>query len=218
MMTENRPYALVLLLLLMVFLPTAAQTLQEKDALRRQRFSKIEYYHVGAGFETSVNKNLLVGPKVYAGIGSYRNLFCADAGLKLLWRNPTGSADKERVAMWQLPVFISASANLLRWQQNTVYVGGELDYHLMLGANHHVAVGDATVDDEDLGRSYASASLHLGMRLNRWNVSLYCERDLAPAFDQQYVYESAKYDYDALHDAIFERMRFGVSLSYTFPF
>ena len=206
------------LLLLTAFLPAVAQTPQEKDALRQKRFSKIEYYHVGAGIEAGFNKNLLVGPKVYAGIGSYRNLLCVDAGLKLLWLNPAGSADKERVSMWQLPVFAAVSANLLRWQKNALYVGGELDYHLILSATHHLPVNNATVSDKDLGSKYASASLRLGLRMDRWDVSLFCERDLAPAFEQKYVYETPAYDYDALHDAIFERMRFGVSLSYTFPF
>ena len=202
----------------MVLLPVTAQTPQEKDALRRQRFCKIDFYHVGAGVDLGVNKNLLLGPKIYGGVGSYRNWLCADVGLKLLRLNPTGSADKERVSVWQLPVFVTVSANVLRWQQNAVYVGAELDYHLKLGASHHLAEGDVTVSDDKLARNHASAGLRLGLRLNRWDVSLFCERDLAPAIDQKHVYESADYDYDALHDAIFERLRFGVTLSYLFPF
>ena len=217
MMTRSRQCLLALLLLLMPLLPVAAQTPQEKTALRTQRFSKIDFYHVGAGVDLGVNENLMVAPKIYVGVGSYRKVLCADVGMKLLRLNPTGPADKERVSMWQLPVFVTVSANVLRWQQNAIYFGGELDYHLKLGAGHHLAEGDVTVSDDKLACNHASAGLRLGLRLNRWDVSLFCERDLAPAIDQKRIYESPDYDYDALHDAIFERLRFGVTLSYLFP-
>lgn len=218
MMRINKRYTFALFLLTVSLLPALAQTLQEKDALRRQRFSKLEYYHVGAGIEAGMNKNFVTGPKVYAGIGSYRNLFSADVGLKLLWMTTFKSSQEESVSQRQIPFFVSASANLLRWHNAAVFIGGELAYHLQLGATHQLADSKTSQSDNQLASNHASASIKLGTRINNWDFSLFCQRDFAPAYDQKYVYETADYDYDALHSTIFERIRFGVSVNYLFPF
>ena len=205
------------LLLLSSFFHVAAQMTQEKDALRQKRFKMIEFSHIGTGIETGFNQNFVVGVKGFAGIGSYRNFFSADVGLKLLWTNPISSSYKERITMWQMPVFIAVSTNLLRWQQYSIYLGGEIDYHLKVGAKHKLSANDALVNDRELGCSHTSASLRLGLRLNKLDIGLFYEYDLSPSFNQKHVYESPTYDYDALHDAIFERIRFGMSISYLFP-
>ena len=194
------------------------QKLQEKYALRHQRFSELEYYHVGAGIETSMNDNFVIGPKVYVGIGSYRNLFSADMGLKLLWMTTFRSSQEESVSQRQVPFFVSASANLLRWHNAAVFIGGELAYHLQLGATHQLADSKPSQSDNQLARSHVSASITVGTKIGNWNFFLFCQRDFAPAYDQKYVYETAGYDYDALHSIIFERIRFGLSVNYLFTF
>lgn len=218
MMRINKRYTFALFLLTVSLLPALAQTLQEKDALRRQRFSKLEYYHVGAGIEAGMNKNFVTGPKVYAGIGSYRNLFSADVGLKLLWMTTFKSSQEESVSQRQIPFFVSASANLLRWHHSAVYLGGEFAYHLQIGVTHQLPDGKTSYSDNELANNHTSVSIKVGTRLNNWDFCLFWQRDLAPAFNQKYVYESADYDYDTLHSTIFERMRFGICANYLFSF
>jgi len=209
---------IITLLLIAALLPATAQTSEEKQQLRRQRFSKIDYWHAGVGLDAGFNQTFTVGPRLFAGFGTHRNLLTADAGVKLLWLNPVGSASKERVSQRQLPVFAQVGLNLLRWQHNALYVGGEAAYHLQLGASHYLPEGEKTETDDNLAKNHASLSARIGLRLGRWDVALSWQRDLAPAFSQQYVYESFAYDYDQLHDTLFERSRFGITLSYLFPF
>ena len=211
-------YVLGLLLMLSSFFTVMAQTQQEQFSLRQLRFNHIEYYHVGVGIEAGINENFLVGPRACVGIGSYRNLFCADVGLKLLWENLFTSSTKECVSQRQLPLFVSASVNALRWHRSAVYIGGEFAYHLQMGATHQLSDGKTSYSDNQLANNHTSVSMKLGARLNNWDFCLFCQRDLSPAFNQKYVYESADYDYDTLHSTIFERMRFGICANYLFPF
>lgn len=217
-MTVYKRHTIILLLLLISLLPGLAQIQQDQNAIRQQRFSMIEYYHFGVGIEAGMNKNLLLGPKVYVGIGSFRNLFNADIGLKLLWMNPFLPSKEESVSLLQLPLFISASVNFLRWQNGAAYFGGTMAYHLSLGASHHINDGNTTYSDSQLANNHASAEVKLGIRLNNWDISLFGQRDLAPAFNQKYVYETAGYDYNVLYNTIFERLRFGMSVNYIIPF
>ena len=215
MMTSHRIDTLLLLLCLAV-MPLAAQTDGEKQQLRNQRFCKVDYYHAGIGIDAASGHYLTAGPKIFVGLGSYRSLVTADAGMKLLYANPFGSSSEERVSQLQLPLFAAASVNVLRWHNSSIYIGAELDYHLHLGATHHIP--STSVSDDNLASGHASAALRLGVRLNRWDLGIYYEYDLAPAYDQKYVYESAAYDYEALHDDLFARTRFGISISHLLPF
>lgn len=208
---------IITLMLLATMLTATAQTEEAKQHMRRQRFSQIEYYHVGVGLDAGLNQNVQAGPRLFAGIGTYRNIITADVGLKLLFTRPAGSLSDEHVSQRQLPIFAQVGFNLLRWQHNTLYIGGEAAYSLHLGASHYMPLGDITDDDEDLAHNHASLAARIGLRLNRWDVALTWQRDLAPAYNQQYVYESAAYNYDQLHDQLFERSRFGITLAYIFP-
>ena len=205
-------------LFLMLSSTIMAQTQPEKMTLRQLRFNNIEYYHVGVGIEAGINENFLVGPRACVGIGSYRNLFCADVGLKLLGENLFTSSNKECVSQWQLPLFVSASVNALRWHHSAVYLGGEFAYHLQIGATHQLPDGKTSYSDNELANNHTSVSIKVGTRLNNWDFCLFWQRDLAPAFNQKYVFESADYDYDTLHSTIFERMRFGICANYLFSF
>lgn len=211
-------YILGLFLMQSSLFTVMAQTQQEKFTLRQLRFNSIEYYHVGVGIEAEGNENFLIGSKVCVGIGSYRNLFCADVGFKLLWENLLTPSNKECVSQRQLPLFFSASVNVLRWHHSAVYIGGEFAYHLQIGGTHQLSDGKTSYSDNQLANNHTSVSIKLGTRINNWDFCLFCQRDLAPAFNQKYVYESADYDYDALHNTIFERIRFGICANYLFPF
>lgn len=209
---------LIITLLLAVSLPAAGQRDEAQQQLRRERFSRIDYWHVGVGADAAFGPTACIGPKVFGGFGSCRNLLMVDAGLKLQWLNPFAPTTEEHVSQRQLPLFIQAGVNVLRWHQGALYVGGELAYHMQLGASHCLPKGGITESDDRLARSHAAATARIGLRQGRWDIALTWQRDLAPAYRQQYVYESAAYDYDTLHDPLFERQRFGIALAYIFPF
>ena len=218
MIHRKRLHILTFLLLIASNQTHGQSNEKEKEAVRRSRLDKVEFYHTGVGIEMGAIHNFVFGPLVYAGIGSYRNLINADIGLKLLWTNPVGSSSKERISHLNLPVFASVSLNLLRWQQGCTYLRGEFDYHLFLAARHHLPDDGGKYFDKDLSHGYASTSLRLGVRLRNWDIHAFYEWDLAPSFDQKYVYESPYYDYENLRNALFDRSRFGLSASYIIPF
>lgn len=213
-MNAPKRFHIVVLFMFIALSPISSQTTKEKDELRQQRFSQIDYYHTGIGVDAAFNHNVIVGPKVYVGIGSFRNLINADLGIKLLWTNPFISSSKENITQRQLPIFLSVSCNVLRWKSGSAYFGAEMDYHLSLYANHQLPKKSGTISDNNLMHSHASASIRLGVYLGQWNIGAFYDYYLAPSYNQKYVYESPAYDYDALHDALFERTHLGISVAY----
>ena len=215
---KSRPLLTVLLLLAGV-LSAMAQTPTDgqKSAVRQRRFGKIELRHLGVGLDAAANHNYYAGPKVYVGLGSHRNLLNVDAGFKYQFWNPVGSGGKERLSLQQLPVFASLKLNVARWTTGNLYLGGEADYCLAMSAKHHLPDGAGSASDKASGQDHAAVRGLLGLKLDRLDVGLFYEYDLAPAMNQKYVYESADYNYRQLYDALFERWRVGVAVSYHIP-
>ena len=216
-MTYKRFLHVLFVMLLFSNLALSQTPPKEKETIRKKRLNKVEFYHIGLGLEAGINHNFVIGPMVYAGIGSFRNFFNADAGVKLLWTNPAGSSTKERISHLQLPVFAALSLNLIRWKHGSAYLGAEFDYHLFLNAKHNLPGNGGKISDKELSHNYASTSVRLGVRLNRWDIQSFYEWDLSPSFNQKYVYESQNYNYDVLYNALFSRTRFGLKIAYIIP-
>ena len=84
------------LCLLVACLPIGAQTMQRK-ALISKRMQQIDYYHAGLGFEVMGAWNFAVGPKLFLGMGTFRNIVNADVGIKFLMFNPVSFNHKENL-------------------------------------------------------------------------------------------------------------------------
>ena len=80
----------------MTMLPIIAQTDNECQRIIRKRLNMIEFQHIGAGLETNLHDNLYMGPKLFYGLGSYRNLLNVDVGIKYLFCYPFQDKSKER--------------------------------------------------------------------------------------------------------------------------
>lgn len=195
-----------------------AQTPEECRRALKKRLDKIDYYHVGVGLDIAANCNYQLAPKMYVGIGSERNLFNINLGLKAAIVNPARASRTEYIRYYALPLFAEASANVFRWKGGSAYIGGGVSYVAALGADHHVGNGLTTHESYAIVNDRFSWHGSLGLRIRSWDVSGYYEYDLSPAFDQKYVYESFDYDYYELYNSIFERWRVGVSLVYNFRF
>lgn len=195
-----------------------AQIVPENTAKRMERLRNVDYMHVGMGIEIGGNENWFVGPKVFYGIGSYRNFLNADVGISYQLTNLIGSNTSERIILQQLPVFANLHLNIVRWTKGCMYIGGEVAYYFVVKGAHHIPLSDVIENENSLGKSHATVSGSLGMRLSRWDISLRYDYDLSPSVNQKFVFESADFDYDYLYSSLFERSRFAFSVSYLLPF
>lgn len=195
-----------------------AQVSIDRDKVLDKRLDKINFYHIGTGLEIAGNHNYMLSPKVYLGFGSPRNLLNVDIGLKLSFNNPVRSANSEYIRFYSMPFFLSGSINAVKWKQNAIYVGAEVAYNIALGSGYHSSNHTAEDNAGSVAKSHASWQGKMGYRYKNWDLSFFYEDDLSPAIDQKKVYESAEYDYDMLHESIFERWRLGMSITYNFRF
>lgn len=208
------------IILLFCCLPTTsnAQLKLERDKVLDKRLDKIEFYHVGVGMDAAMNENYQLCPKVFVGIGSNRNLFNADLGLKLTLSNIFGKSGGEYIRQYAMPIFVAGSINAVRWKQKSIYVGAEIDYSIALGSSHTIANHQTETDTKSIAKSHFACQGKMGFRNKDWDFSVYYEYDLSPSIDQKYVYESPAYNYLEVYDSIFERWRIGISATYNFRF
>lgn len=190
---------------------------QERNNMRKQRLSKIELMHIGVGAESAWWNDWQGGFKVYFGVGSSRHIGSVDVGIKYMFSVPMCPINQEKVLLQQLPFFLSASIHAYRWEKGCLYIGGEAAYHVETLATHVVPAQNLRVSDKTLRHHHATVSGKIGVKCQNWDVNVFYTYDLMPQYNQKYVYESAAYVYETLHNSLFERMRLGVSLSYAFP-
>ena len=108
-------YGWAFLLLLSAFqLKAWTQTCDETEMLRKKRIGKIEFYHVSVGAGLGINRNFSAAVQLSLGLGSFRNVFNADAGFRYQFYGPFPQKGKERVSIQQLPFFLSANVNFYR--------------------------------------------------------------------------------------------------------
>ena len=195
-----------------------AQSPHEKEMLKKERFRRIEFFHASFGADVSANKSVYASPRVSLGIGSRRNLLNADIGLKYKIGNPFFFDDNEHLVPQQLQAFASLQMNLFSWKANCVFLGGNIAYCIPVTTFHYLPSSNIIEFDKEVGLGHFSTQIGAGIMFDRWSISLFYEYDLAPSLNQKYVYESANYDYDHLHDILFERNRIGVSVAYHLPF
>lgn len=208
------------IIILFSCLPTTntAQSKMERDVLLNKRLNKIEYYHFGVGLDAAMNRNYQLSPKVLVGIGSNRNLFNADMGLKLTFSNVFGKSGPEYIRLYAMPIFVEGSINVARWKQKSIYIGTEIEYSVALGSSHTINHQQTEIDATSIAKSHFACQGKMGFRNKAWDFSVYYEYDLSPSMDQKYVYESPAYNYWRVYDSIFERWRIGISTTYNFRF
>lgn len=194
-----------------------AQTVDMKQAAKKQRISHIDFYHVSVGAGVAFNRNICVGPQISAGMGSFRNLLNGDVGIRYQFLGVFPRKGVESVSLQQLPVFVSLNLNVFRWKSGCLYLGGEMAFVSAVAARHRLPDGQI-VSDSQIGKNHFTPAAKLGVRIRQCDVSLYYEYDMKPSFNQKYVFETTGYDYELLQPALFERMRFGVRFLYHFDF
>lgn len=205
-------------LLFLIFMATAlfAQTAEEKERIKRQRLRTIDLYHLSVGMDSHFNRNAFFSPKVSVGMGSFRNRVNADIGVRYTIGGSVFFDYEESILLHQLPIFVSVQFNFVSWRTNCAYLGTEIAYHIPITASHHILSTGTVITDNKIGHAHGSGRIKAGIRINRWDASLFYEYDFAPMMNQKYVYETPGYDYDILRDALFERSRGGFSISYSF--
>lgn len=208
---------LLIIFHLFAVLHVTAQTAPEKATKRMERLRKVDYMHIGMGVETGGYENWFVSPKVFYGIGSYRNILNADIGIGYQLTNLLGTNSSERIILQQLPVFANLHLNIVRWAKGSMFIGGEATYYFAVKGVHHIPLSDVTENENNLGQSHVTVAGLLGVRLSHWDLSMRYAYDLSPSMNQKFVFESADYDYDNLCPSLFERSRFAISISYLLP-
>lgn len=209
---------LILYLLLLMPLSVIAQTDREAQTMRQKRYSMIHMHHVGVGIEAEAFENFRVSPRVFYGIGSFRNVLNAEIGLKYVYNHPLLHAGEERVAAHYISPFVAGIVNFYRWSAGSLYAGGEVAYNFAIAGDHYLPSAAVQERDSQIGNHHCSLRPKIGVRLENWDVSLHFEYDLAPSLNQKHLFESAAYDYYALKPSLFERYRLGIHVAYIFPF
>lgn len=195
-----------------------AQQTMDRDKILDKRLDKIYFYHFGIGMEVATKQNYMIAPKAYLGIGSNRNLINVDLGMKWTCSNPFSLGRSEYIQTYSVPIYLSGSINAIRWEQNAIYVGGEIAYNFAIGSDYHTTKLLMEDNTSSVANSHASWQGKLGCRYKSWDFSVFCENDLSPAVNQKYIYETDFYDYDELRELIFERCRFGLGIAYNIRF
>lgn len=208
------------IIILLVFLPitSAAQAKVTRNKILDRRLKGIEYFHVGIGIDAAMNKNYKLSPKVFMGLGSNRNVFNVDLGLKLSLSNIFGKRDDEYIRYYSFPIFVAVSINAFRRRQKSLYLGAEIAYNIALGSSHIVNNQMSEIDAISISNNHFTYQVKLGYRIIDLDFSVYYENDLSPAINQKYVYESPAYNYFKIYESILERWRIGLSATYNFRF
>lgn len=207
----------IIVLLLLVPSSLFAQTPQEMEGVKSKRFNRIDMRHIGVGLETGVYENLYIGPKLFYGLGTFRNLFNMDGGLKYIYLRSLNNKYEESISVQFFSVFCSLNINPIRWNSGCMYLGGETSYNVVAAASHKEISSDVVTHDYHIGNNHFVARGKIGARFDFWDINVYCDYNMAPSMNQKYIYESVDYNYDKLYATIHERYRIGVSVSYFIP-
>ena len=205
-------------LLFLIFMSATllSQTKEEKERIKRQRLRTVDLYHISVGMDSHFNQNVFFSPKLSLGIGSFRNRLNVGAGVRYMVGGSVFFEEEESILLHQLPLFASVQFNFISWRAHCAYIGTEIAYHIPITASHHILSTSTVITDNNLGQAHCSGRIKVGARINRWEFGFFYEYDFAPMINQKYVYESSEYDYDILRSALFERSRYGFSISYNF--
>ena len=208
----------LLILLLFIPLPAFSQTHDKQaQAMRDKRYSMIHVHHVGIGAGAAMLTNLRASARVYYGFGSYRNLANVDAGVKYTYCYPLLHTDGEKVAGHYVSPFVAATLNCVRWERGSMYIGGEAAYNFGVAADHYIPATSMVEHDRQAVAHHCSVQGKIGVRLEHWDIGVHFEYDLAPAYNQKYIFETPAYDYYSMHSSLFERYRVGLNAAYLIP-
>lgn len=212
----RKKFTLTALLCFLIFTPIHSQS--NYNEIKKERFSRIEYYHFAVGMDAAMHYNYNVSPKIFVGMGSSRNLLNADVGFKYNFRNPLYGGSGECISIQEFQMFASLNLNVIRGKETCLFIGGEVASHWAVNSTHRINISNTEMPDTKVGNDYFSVCAKIGFRLKKWEASLFYEYDLSPSMNQKYVYESAEYDYQSLYNSLFERARMGIGLTYYIPF
>ena len=207
-----------LLLTILLIQPLCAQTPAEVQTIRNKRLRTIHVHNLSVGIDAGGCDNYFIAPKVYYRLGSQRNLFNADAGFRYLFYNPVMVSDSDYVSSQYVAPFIAANINFARWDSGAAYLGAEFTYNISTTASYHSISSSLYQRDNNIGKHYTNLLGRVGVRIERWDISLFASYGLAPNFNQKYIFESTLFNYDSVRSQLYSRYNFGLSLSYIIPF
>lgn len=196
-----------------------SQELSDRQQLIDKRLVKINRYHAGVALTAEANHNLYFGPQAFWGFGSTRSRLCVDVGVKYLFGTTFNTNHNCHVSLQQMAVYAAADVNAVRWSSGSAYIGGSADYRFSTSCKYYDDENSLALHDSHIAQSHMSLQGRIGVKWGeRWKTELSYTYDLAPTFDQKYVFESPLFNYVALRDYLYERSRFGVTLYYLLPF
>lgn len=196
----------------------SAQTTKELKIVRQERISKIHLHHVGIGVDISAYNNYSVGPHFFYGIGTHRNLLNADVGFGYSFANSVRTKHSDAIACQYVGLFASGQVNFIHWHSGSMYIGTKIEYNISTISLYKSSVLGTIVSDKHIGKSHCTTYGKLGLKLNHWDFNIYIKYNISPAINQKYIYETSNFDYDSVYNQLYDRIHFGLSLSYLIPF
>lgn len=195
-------YLIIIMLLSAI---TGVVHAESSDLSRRavMRYRLIGIHNVGASLDVSGWNNIHWGARAVYRVGSTRNLVNGLAGVGYHMILPSQQLKADRLGHF-IPLSLGANCNYYSWGVNSAYLGAEGTYNINVGAPCY--------------RSFFAVTGRLGVCLKMLDISLNYTYDLAPPFNQKYIFENPQYDFGAIHTSIYERMQVGVKVTYYFTF
>lgn len=167
------------------------------------RYRLIGIHNVGASFDVSGWNNIHWSARALYKVGSTRNLVNGVVGVGYCMTLPLQQLHTDRLGHF-IPISLGVNGNYYSWGVNCAYIGAEGTYNINVGTPFY--------------QSFFAVTGKLGACFKMLDISLSYTYDLAPRFNQKYIYENPQYDFNAIHASIYERMQVGVRVTYYFTF
>lgn len=201
----------------MGLVPTSVEAQLDTTRIISKRLDMVDVVQLGTGVDVIGGQNCHINPKLYIQYGSSHSFINVQGGMKLSFANLITSGDKDRLLSVSMPLYVAINFGALRWRFNQLYVGAEADYTIPLYARYSNPKQNITYSNVKALQSYPSVGGRIGLRISHCDMMFICMYDIRPAYNQKYIFESDAYDYYSLKTSIFERITFGISMSYIFP-
>lgn len=208
----------ILTLLFFFSLPEVKAESYDYSSLKKSRFRKIEFQHVGAELNIGTWDNFHISPRIFYGIGSQFTFYSANVGIGYEYTTSSASRNKESVSLHHLPLFINANIHPYRFQKGFIYIGAGVSYNLGLGGQHFMPEFDSSQSDSNLSKNYLSLQGRIGVKYRSFEYGIFYNYACNPQFNQKYIYESSDFNYPALKAKLFERSEIGISVAYCYQF
>lgn len=208
----SRYYISIILIFISTLSLGQSRTYTSKDVTKR--LNKAAIHHLGIGVGAEMNSSFGVNSDIIYRYGNRRQ-FLNYSG-SIMFGKSFRTEVLPDITTWQFSMDGGVLENILSTSVVSIYLSETVGFNIPFATNYYKY--SETVRDNSITKNYISGRLSLGFTFNNWDISFYCKYDLAPIYNQRYIYETINYDYFALRQRINERFKLGLMFRYFINF